>query len=106
MKGKSSKVTEEPEGEVYKYINIQVGDGKLSSSKNIKDAIVGFKVSKEWIDENHIDTDTIVLQHYTEDQWNPLKTEKTGEDDEYIYFEAETTSFFPCNCSEQEHPPD
>jgi methanogen extracellular protein (TIGR04279 family)/PGF-pre-PGF domain-containing protein len=95
LKGKSSKVTEEPEGEVYKYINIQVGDGKLSSSKNIKDAIVGFKVSKEWIDENHIDTDTIVLQHYTEDQWNPLKTEKTGEDDEYIYFEAETTSFSP-----------
>ncbi|MDQ1276895.1 MAG: hypothetical protein QG610_2473 [Euryarchaeota archaeon] len=95
LKGKSSITSAEPEGVVYKYINIWVGNSGFANSKNIKDAIVGFKVSKEWINENHINMDTITLQHYSKDQWNSLETEKIDEDDEYLYFEAETPSFSP-----------
>lgn len=95
LKGKSSLTPVEPEGVVYKYINIRVGNNGFANSKNIKDAIVGFKVSKEWIDENHINMDTITLQHYSKDQWNSLKTEKIDEDSKYIYFEAETPGFSP-----------
>jgi len=95
LKGKSSLTSTEPEGVVYKYINIWVGNSDFANSKNIKDAIVGFKVGKEWIDESHINIDTITLQHYSKDQWNSLETEKINEDDKYVYFEAETSSFSP-----------
>ncbi len=95
LKGKSSLTSIEPEGVVYKYINIWVGNSDFANSKNIKDAIVGFKVGKEWIDESHINIDTITLQHYSKDQWNSLETEKINEDDKYVYFEAETSSFSP-----------
>lgn len=95
LKGKSSLTPAEPEGVVYKYINIWAGNGDFANSKNIENAIVGFKVSKKWMNENHINMDTITLQHYSEDQWNSLETKKIDEDDEYLYFEAETPSFSP-----------
>nr|WP_255680201.1 TIGR04279 domain-containing protein [Methanosarcina sp. DH2] len=95
LKGKSSFASTDPEGEVYRHLNIRVGDGEFANSKNIENAIVGFRVSKEWITENHINMDTITLQHYSGDQWDSLETEKVGEDNKYIYFEAETPSFSP-----------
>jgi PGF-pre-PGF domain-containing protein len=95
LKGKSSVVSREPEGEVYKYFNIRVGEGEFSDSKEMKNAIVSFKVSKEWINEKNINADTITLQHYNEDQWNSLETEKVSEDDEALYFEAKTPGFSP-----------
>jgi methanogen extracellular protein (TIGR04279 family)/PGF-pre-PGF domain-containing protein len=95
LKGKSSLTPAEPEGEVYKYLNIWVGNSGFANSNNIENAIVGFRVSKEWITDSHIDMDTITLQHFSGDQWDSLETEKVGEDDEYIYFEAETPGFSP-----------
>ena len=95
LKGKSSLTPTEPEGEIYKHLNIWVGNGGFANSNNIENAIVGFRVSKDWITENHINIDAIVLQHFSGAQWNPLKTEKVGEDDEYLYFEAETPGFSP-----------
>jgi methanogen extracellular protein (TIGR04279 family)/PGF-pre-PGF domain-containing protein len=95
LKGKSSLVSTEPGGEIYKYFNIQIGDGEFSDSEDLKNAVIGFKVSKEWINESNINADTIALQHFSKNQWNTLKTEKVGEDEEYIYFEAETPGFSP-----------
>lgn len=95
LKGRSSLTPADPEGIVYKHINIWVGNGGFANSENIENAIVGFKVSKEWINENHINMDTITLQHYSENQWNSLETEKVDEDDEYLYFKAETPGFSP-----------
>jgi methanogen extracellular protein (TIGR04279 family)/PGF-pre-PGF domain-containing protein len=95
LKGKSTLTPEESEGEVYKYLNIWVGNSGFANSNNIENAIVGFRVSKEWITDSHIDMDTITLQHFSGDQWDSLETEKVGEDDEYIYFEAETPGFSP-----------
>ncbi len=95
LKEKSSLTPNEPEGEIYKHLNIWVGNGGFANSNNIENAIVGFRVSKEWTTENNINVDTIVLQHFSEDQWNSLNTNKVGEDDENIYLEAETTSFSP-----------
>ncbi len=95
LKGKSSLTLSEPEGEIYKYINIWIGNGGFANSKNIENAVVGFRVSKEWITENNINTDTIVLQHFNENDWNSLPTKKLSENEEYIYFESETPSFSP-----------
>ncbi|KKG24199.1 hypothetical protein EO98_06345, partial [Methanosarcina sp. 2.H.T.1A.6] len=95
LKGKSPLTPTEPEGEVYKHLNIWVGNGGFANSNNIENAIVGFRVSKEWITENHINMDAITLQHFNGDQWDSLKTDKVDEDDEYLYFEAETPGFSP-----------
>ncbi|WP_239451127.1 TIGR04279 domain-containing protein [Methanosarcina horonobensis] len=95
LKGKSSLTPIGPKGAVYQYLNIWVGNGGFANSENIENAVVGFKVSKEWITENYINMDTITLQHFDGSQWESLKTEKVNEDDEYIYFEAETPGFSP-----------
>jgi methanogen extracellular protein (TIGR04279 family)/PGF-pre-PGF domain-containing protein len=95
LKGRSSLTLSEPADEIYKYINIWIGNGGFPNSKNIEDAIVGFRVSKEWITENNINTETIVLQHFKENDWNSLPTKKLSENEEYIYFESEIPSFSP-----------
>ncbi|MGA9187702.1 MAG: PGF-pre-PGF domain-containing protein [Methanosarcina sp.] len=74
LKGRSSLTLSEPEDEIYKYINIWIGNGGFANPKNIENAAVGFRVSKEWITENNINTDTIVLQHFNENDWNSLPT--------------------------------
>ncbi|MDD3245415.1 MAG: TIGR04279 domain-containing protein [Methanosarcina sp.] len=95
LKEKSSLTPTEPEGEIYKHLNIWVGNGGFANSNNIENAIVGFRISKDWITENNINMDTITLQHFSGDQWNSLNTEKVGEDEEYLYLEAETPGFSP-----------
>jgi len=95
LKEKSSLTPTEPEGEIYKHLNIWVGNGGFANSNNIENSIVGFRVSKEWITKNHIKMDEIALQRFSEGQWKSLNTEKVGADDEYIYLEAETPGFSP-----------
>ncbi|MCQ1535082.1 TIGR04279 domain-containing protein [Methanosarcina sp. KYL-1] len=95
LKGKSSLTPTKPEGEIYSYLNIWVGNEGFPTPENIENPIVGFRVSRAWITENKIGEDSIVLQHFSENQWNPLPTVKVSEDEEYIYFEAETPGFSP-----------
>jgi methanogen extracellular protein (TIGR04279 family)/PGF-pre-PGF domain-containing protein len=95
LKEKSSLANKEPKGEVYEHVNIWVGNSKFSNSQNIENAIIGFRVDQDWITENHIDTDSIVLQHFSDNKWSPLPTKEIREDEKYVYFEAETASFSP-----------
>ena len=95
LKSRSTLTPTEPEGEVYSYLNIWVGNGGFATPKNIEGAVVGFRVSREWITENNVDADSIILQHFSENRWNLLQTAKVGEDEEYMYFEAETLGFSP-----------
>lgn len=95
LKQRSSLASIDPEGEVYKHLNIQVGDDGFANSNNIENAVVGFKVNKGWINENNINKDTIALQHFNGNKWDSLDTEKVGEDGKNIYFEAATPGFSP-----------
>jgi PGF-pre-PGF domain-containing protein len=95
LKERSSLTSGEPEGEVYKWINIWVGNSGFATQENIENCVVGFRVSKDWVEENNIDLDSIVLQRFANETWNSLSTTKTDEDDEYFYFEAETPGFSP-----------
>ncbi|WP_292389068.1 TIGR04279 domain-containing protein [Methanosarcina sp. UBA5] len=95
LKGKSALTSSEPVGEIYKYLNIRIGNSDFANLKNIENATVGFKVSKEWINENNINTDSLTLQHFSDKKWNSLPTTKINEDKEYIYFEAKPPSFSP-----------
>ncbi|WP_319506853.1 putative Ig domain-containing protein [uncultured Methanolobus sp.] len=80
---------------VYCNVNLWVGKSGFSSSENIEDTVVGFRVKKDWIEENEIDLDTIRLCRYSEGQWNYLDTQKISEDGTYLHFESSTPGFSP-----------
>ena len=91
----SALVDKEPEGTVYRNLNIWVGKSGFSDSDNIKDCVIGFKVSRQWLEENDIDEGSIRLLHYSEGEWEKLDTKLTDESDEYLHFEAGTPGFSP-----------
>jgi len=46
-------------------------------------------VPKSWIASENVDPVTIKLNRYYEGVWNPLRTEKVGEDKDNILYSAE-----------------
>ena len=95
LKGKSTLVSELPSDEVYKSLNIWVGNSGFATSKNIENAVVCFKVEKSWIKDKNIDQSSITLNRYSDKKWNQLPTSLSGEDDKYLYFTAQTPGFSP-----------
>ena len=95
LKGKSNLVSQLPEGEVYKSINVWVGSGGVGTAKNIENAVICFKVDKAWIKDNKIDKDSIVLNRYAtaNKKWEQLPTTLLNEDEKYLYFTAKTQEF-------------
>jgi len=74
---------------VYKYVEITA---EKIDETHIDKVKIQFEVNKSWIDDNKIDSDTVFLNRY-EDGWEKLPTQKTDEDDDFIYYEAEATGF-------------
>ncbi|WP_445476345.1 PGF-pre-PGF domain-containing protein [Methanococcoides methylutens] len=95
LKSRSAMVDESAPGLVHSNFNIWVGKSGFATENNIADPVIGFRVSKDWITENGIDENSIAIYRHSEGKWNALDTEKIGEDDSYIYFEAETPGFSP-----------
>ncbi|MDP2217703.1 MAG: S8 family serine peptidase [Methanolobus sp.] len=79
----------------YRNINIWVGKTGYATEGNIKDPVIGLRVSREWVLNNAIDPYTIRLNRYYGGSWEELVTEQTGSDDSYLYFEAKTPGFSP-----------
>lgn len=86
----STLVSEPPSGEVYKFVNIWVGNSGFATPDNIEKATVDFKVEKFWLQDKNIDKSSITLNMYNDSKWSSLKTTLAGEDDRYLYFTAET----------------
>jgi PGF-pre-PGF domain-containing protein len=95
LKNTSSIVEEPAPGTVYKNLNIWVGNGGFSSSENLENARISFRVNQTWLSENGISENTMILYRYSDDAWNALPTTLTGEDQDYFYFTAETPGFSP-----------
>ena len=95
LKAKSTLVSGLPSGEVYKSLNIWVGNSGFATSKNIENAVVGFKVEKSWIQDKKIDKSSLTLNRYSDKTWNQLPTSMSSEDDTYLYLTAQTTGFSP-----------
>jgi PGF-pre-PGF domain-containing protein len=89
----STLVSEPPSDEVYKYLNIWVGNNGFAAPDNIENAIVYFKVEKSWIQDKNIDKSFITLNRFNDTKWDALPTSLTGEDDKYLYFAAKTPGF-------------
>jgi len=88
-------IVEKPSGLVYRNLEITVGDERFTSSGCMQDAIIGFSIPKEWVVSGGIDENSIRLEHYVNGAWNRLPTEKTGRDQENLYFESKTPGFSP-----------
>jgi PGF-pre-PGF domain-containing protein len=80
-------------GNCYQVMSIDVGNEGTISSDNAENLRIHFKVSRQWIEENNIDVSTIRMTRYHNEHWNDLPTYQESEDDEYIYFYAETPGF-------------
>jgi PGF-pre-PGF domain-containing protein len=89
LKSTSSMVSTPAEGRVYKNINIWVGAAGLKSSLITSD--VGFRVNRTWLEDNGVSEYSVKLSIYRNGDWHVLPTEKTVEDDEYIYYETSTS---------------
>ncbi len=94
LKNKSSLSPEMPEGKVYNYLNIWVGNSGYGSTEgNLENAVICFKVEKSWIRDKCIDKSSIALNRYNENKWNKLPAVFLREDDQYLYFTAKTPGF-------------
>lgn len=93
LRGTSTLVSEAPPGFVYKNINLWVGTSGFATSKNIKEAIVMFRVDNTWIDTNSITRSDIKLIKWDGDKWITLETKEKMKDGTYTYFDGKTTSF-------------
>ena len=92
LKGISVFVQELPTGRIYQYTDIFVGDKGAGLPTHLKNGLVGFKVEKAWIKDNNVNESLVTLQWYN-NSWEPLSTEKVGEDNNYVYFESKTPGF-------------
>ena len=93
LKGKSILVTELPSDEIYKYINIWVGNSGFATPSNIENSVISFKVEKSWIQDKKIDRSSITLNRYDDGKWVQLPVNLTGEDKGFIYLTAKTPGF-------------
>jgi PGF-pre-PGF domain-containing protein len=95
LKNRSVLTPAEPSGKVYRYMNIWVGNEGFATPENIANAIIGFRVNRAGITENETEGPTVFMYRYSDGKWNALPTRKTGEDSQYVYFEARTPGFSP-----------
>jgi PGF-pre-PGF domain-containing protein len=93
LKAKSTLVSGLPSGEVYKSLNIWVGNSGFATPTNIENAVVGFKVEKSWIQDKNIDKSSLTLNRYNDKTWNQLPTSLSSEDDTYVYLTAQTPGY-------------
>jgi len=89
LDGKPATVVHEIIGKVYKYIDINAANINETHIDKVK---IQFEVNKSWINANSIDPNTIALNRY-KNGWEKLSTKKTSEDNDFVYYEAETTGF-------------
>ncbi|MDQ1276854.1 MAG: PGF-pre-PGF protein [Euryarchaeota archaeon] len=96
LKNKSVLTPDAPEGEIYNYLNIWVGNGGYGNDENnLENASICFRVEKSWAEDQNIDQNSIALNRYSDKKWNELPTTLLGEDDKYLYFTAKTPGFSP-----------
>ncbi|WP_319507716.1 PKD domain-containing protein [uncultured Methanolobus sp.] len=82
-----------PQGNSYSVMSIDVGATGTISEHNADNIIIRFKVSREWIEQNNIDPETIRLTRYHGEEWQDLPSYQEREEDGYLYFYAETPGF-------------
>jgi PGF-pre-PGF domain-containing protein len=95
LKNSSSLVNVSPEGLVYMNANIWVGTTGFATPKNIKQALIKFRIDNAWMSTNRVTAGDIVIMKWDGTGWIKLETKLLSKDDTYSYFEGKTKSFSP-----------
>lgn len=95
LKTRSSKVSSDPAGIVYKYVNIQVGGPGIVDESAIKDARIKFRVNNSWLKQVGLNAADVTLQRYNGDVWEVLPTTMDSNTVDYAVFESQTPAFSP-----------
>jgi PGF-pre-PGF domain-containing protein len=93
LKNTSTLVNVSPEGFVYSNANIWVGTSGDATSKNIKQALIKFRVDNSWMSANGVSGNDIVMVKWNGSAWMKLETSESAKDDTYTYFDAKTQTF-------------
>ncbi len=92
---------------VFQYLQITKSNfADLDTSSTT----INFRVPKSWLVSNGASEDDIVLYRYSDGQWNPLPTTKSGSDADYVSYQSTSpgTSTFAIGTKEAaptEQPP-
>ncbi len=93
LRNTSTILKENPPGKVYKNVNIWVGTYGFAVPRNIKEAVIRFRVENSWIrGSGSID---VRMVRWDGKQWIKLETVEKGSDSTYTYYEAGTNAFSP-----------
>jgi PGF-pre-PGF domain-containing protein len=95
LKNVSVTAADVPPGTIYKHVNIWVGKNGYATEENIEGAVIGFKVSKKWMEINGFDASSIRIYRFNNGEWRELQTNTAGEDQEFVFFKADTPGFSP-----------
>lgn len=95
LNNRSKYVNSNPEGLVYRFVNIFVGNSGFSTGENIKDARIKFKVNSSWMQKAGVDPQEIRLQRYNGATWEVLPTAQINSTQSYVIFESHTPGFSP-----------
>lgn len=87
----SSMVSSPPPGVVYKNVNIWGGIPGSGMLKNIKEALIKFRVENSWFGNNN--TSDIKMVRWDGSRWVTLETEEKTKDSTYTYYEAKISNF-------------
>lgn len=89
----SSLVKYSSPGKVYKNVNIWIGTSGFAVPKNIKEAIITFRIENSWLDSNNLKSSDINMVRWDGSYWSQLETSQTIKDSMYTYYEAKTYAF-------------
>jgi PGF-pre-PGF domain-containing protein len=95
LKNTSTLVNAPPDGLVYKNSNIWVGTAGFATPKNIKEALIKFRIDNAWMSANGVLASDIVLMKWDGTNWIKLETKVLLKDGTNSYFEGWTNAFSP-----------
>ena len=95
LKSTSTLVKTPHGGLVYKNINIWVGTSGFATPKNIKEALIKFRVDNNWMSSNSVTSSDIILVKWNGNSWIELETRVLSKDYTNTFFEGKTNTFSP-----------
>ncbi len=77
----------EPDANVFRYFKV-----RYDKDSYVQNASLDFRVNTSWLEDSDISQDTVRMYRYTT-AWDGIDTEFIKEDDNWVYFRAETPGF-------------
>jgi S-layer protein (TIGR01567 family) len=93
LRNTSTLVKNPAPGLVHKNVNIWVGTSGFAVPKNIKGAVIRFRMNTSWISDNNLTSSDIKMVRWGGIKWVQLETTEKMKDSNNTYFEATTDTF-------------